>query len=194
VVTSGWYLQSHILVPDQVTEPQRHIIHDVTAVGGSPVAISQKLPMVLELESGNEWFEVSVHGQFFGPELTDIKKLIGAEKIPVYVWVSEQYRQNRMFDKTVYWFQKEAGELEKDGYYNSRGYLGGNSTDNNQASSGDVFSIRTCVPRKRIPFEERAGSMTSNDLLKHCFFLTTPFYIVTRRPSGYQPNASEARR
>ncbi len=190
VVCGGFYLPLNLPAPKvqgfETIEPQFHSIDTIEPVGGKAVSVQKERPMSAEVSSAQEWFEILVRGEFYGRDFDALwKRFGGPEKVPVYVWVAEEFRQDNTNTKGLYWLQrKENGKLDVNGFYRAGAHLAG--TGQRQARPGDVFSIRICIPRQDVKLEGDRG-VSSDELFRNCLYLTTPFYVITQRPSGYQP-------
>jgi hypothetical protein len=148
-----------------------HIVREVQGCKGDPVKVDGRTKVPITC-SEKEPFSFTVSGQFFGPELEQLRERFGTlEAVHMYIVVQE-YRENT---RGLVWLQVHgSGNLDSLGQYKSKGYLGG--TGNNRAEEGDLFSIMIFIPDQGAKFKPTPYSLAE---LPKPLFLSDPLYITT---------------
>jgi hypothetical protein len=152
--------------------------HKVRLVKSDTDSVFFEERSIVNLFGQAQHFEITLSGAVFGPEGRRIVARFRPGSRPmVYAVVSEESRPST---RSLQWLQvNEGGELDSNGNYTVRAFLGGINPD--QAKQGEVFSVRVLIPEDQQAAVRAPSVFDATSPLPRHVFLSEPVYVRVLR-------------
>jgi len=186
-ITLGIILLSY-RASKRIVDARSHEFLTISVSGGETYS-ALNVGGELKVHSNSIPFRIVVGGQFSISQIHKVRRIYDKDihdinsVVPVYVFVTERSKAGPY---NHWWAHKGELDLDSNGKYEVSCYLGWDEEEN-VAEEGDLFGIRTYIPRNLFEPIKTDGAFYDLPLPDH-IFISEELPIKTMRPDDWSPD------